>query len=45
MINDNHIEFLKEWFDKRENYGKPFKEAFQALKEEFLLSNALKKIS
>ena len=32
LINDSHIEFLKDWFDKKENYGKPFKKGFQALK-------------
>lgn len=31
-ITDEHIQFLKEWFDNKDNVGKPFKWAFKALK-------------
>ena len=32
MIMDKHIEFLKEWFEDKNNIGKPFKCSFHALK-------------
>ena len=31
VIDEIHINFLKEWFEKKDNIGKPFKYAFQAL--------------
>ena len=34
-ITDEHIEWLKGWFNKKENCGKPFKLAFEALKNKF----------
>lgn len=34
-INDEHINFLKEWFEEKVNIGKPFKYAYQALTNKY----------
>ena len=35
LITDEHIQFLKEWFDLERNIGKPFKWAYKALRIHF----------
>lgn len=34
-VKKNHIQFLKDWFNKDTNVGKSFKYAFEALKHHF----------
>ena len=41
-LQDEHIEFLKDWLSRQGNIGNSFTAAFNALKENFLIKNPVR---